>query len=556
MTQLHDPRFISFDGTPITGRVPASMLVMNDVQITPEQHGGVMHAYKLFRDCLTSGIVPYLVQHRTLTDGTAIRMESMQGQDRVMVWPVGRPSEENDQVHLWVLITVDSTSAYVEGSTQTTTTKSKLLKLATRPETVANAKLIYSGETTTMVGNLIASSYHAVGTYVYTWTGIPAHYSGIPIFTETTYTETVSRNGQLYQDFVSPLGASNQFGAVDGVVVFRGVPILHRVTRTREVINLPLPASSSSTYITPDHTFPEMGTDRVPDVTVNETQSWAGTHATDGPTNINLSLRWPGKSGWHEAHHTLGDEIVPTNDAAAHIRYTPYQRYASFSAPIVLSAQGASYSVSAPSGTVENLLIGTKADTSYPATDANHIAPVITLTHQSAKYAPRELARALSFGRNFIVSKLQEESYLEGRSEPTYLRTRDGTLLSKMPAFPSYGISKSEYLASAVTIGVGETPKMKLEVFHYPTGQSQAEITDPQILARVIPTGRVIDFTQHPDISGDADFVLALSQELALGSNVAGARGSFIGASVQSGGGSVQARITVVADHSAEITSL
>ena len=89
MTQLHDPRFISFAGEPITGRTPTTLNVMNGVQMTPEQHGGVMHAYKLFRDCLATGIVPYLVQHWTLSDGTAIRMESLQGRDTVMVWPTG-----------------------------------------------------------------------------------------------------------------------------------------------------------------------------------------------------------------------------------------------------------------------------------------------------------------------------------------------------------------------------------------------------------------------------------------------------------------------------------
>lgn len=89
MTRLHDPPFIEFDGTPVTGRVPPLLRVMEGRQLTPQQYGGVSHAYKLFRNAVGTMVGDYLVQHRVLPDGTRVRMESMQGRDVVYVWPTG-----------------------------------------------------------------------------------------------------------------------------------------------------------------------------------------------------------------------------------------------------------------------------------------------------------------------------------------------------------------------------------------------------------------------------------------------------------------------------------
>lgn len=87
--KLNDPNFIGFDGTPVTGRAPPQLRVEGGRELTQQQFGAVMHAYKLFRDALRVTPSPFLVQNRTFVDGTRVRMESMQDRDIVYVWPVG-----------------------------------------------------------------------------------------------------------------------------------------------------------------------------------------------------------------------------------------------------------------------------------------------------------------------------------------------------------------------------------------------------------------------------------------------------------------------------------
>ena len=88
--KLNDPNTINFDGTPVTGRVPPKLRVDGGGELTQQQAGEVMHAYKLFRDAVKLTVAGYLVQNRTLLDGTRVRMESLQDQDTVYVWPVGK----------------------------------------------------------------------------------------------------------------------------------------------------------------------------------------------------------------------------------------------------------------------------------------------------------------------------------------------------------------------------------------------------------------------------------------------------------------------------------
>lgn len=91
--KLHDPSFISFDGAPITGRIPPTVLIANDLQPDALQRAGIAHAYKLFCDAKRVSIPGYLTQHRTLRDGTRIRMMSNNGVDTVVVWPEGGEEE-------------------------------------------------------------------------------------------------------------------------------------------------------------------------------------------------------------------------------------------------------------------------------------------------------------------------------------------------------------------------------------------------------------------------------------------------------------------------------
>ena len=99
MTLLNNPNFISFDGTPITGRTPTQTIVMSDgerVEMSPQLRAEVAHAYKLFCDAVNVSAIPmgYHVQNRKFNDGSKCRMESNKGIHKVMVWPVGGGEDE------------------------------------------------------------------------------------------------------------------------------------------------------------------------------------------------------------------------------------------------------------------------------------------------------------------------------------------------------------------------------------------------------------------------------------------------------------------------------
>ena len=52
--------FLTFDGTPITGRTPTNIIVYNEhgVELSPQQRAAVEHAYKLFCDAVTGSANP------------------------------------------------------------------------------------------------------------------------------------------------------------------------------------------------------------------------------------------------------------------------------------------------------------------------------------------------------------------------------------------------------------------------------------------------------------------------------------------------------------------
>ena len=84
----------TLSGGPITGQTPPVLRIMNDKPLTPGQMGMVAHHYKLLEYMKKVSVIPYLVQERTLVDGTRIRMVSSYGVDTVMVWPTGGEEEE------------------------------------------------------------------------------------------------------------------------------------------------------------------------------------------------------------------------------------------------------------------------------------------------------------------------------------------------------------------------------------------------------------------------------------------------------------------------------
>lgn len=103
MTQVVNKNFIAFDGTPITGRVPAQVIVYapDGYKVPQELYGAVAHAYKLFCDSYNTSVAPFHVANRTFPDGSRVRMESNQGKDRIFLWPVG--GGENKYLRLYWL---------------------------------------------------------------------------------------------------------------------------------------------------------------------------------------------------------------------------------------------------------------------------------------------------------------------------------------------------------------------------------------------------------------------------------------------------------------------
>ena len=97
---LLNNNFMTFGGESVTGRVPTQMIVYapEGYQLSKMQQGAVSHVYKLFCDAVRVSVAKYHIQNRILPDGTKVRMESNNGVDRVMVWPVGG-GEENKMPH-------------------------------------------------------------------------------------------------------------------------------------------------------------------------------------------------------------------------------------------------------------------------------------------------------------------------------------------------------------------------------------------------------------------------------------------------------------------------
>lgn len=98
---LLNNNFLTFGGEPVTGRVPTQMIVYapEGYQLSEMQQGAVSHVYKLFCDAVRVSVAGYHVQNRLLPDGTKVRMESINGVDKVMVWPVGGGGDDDKMPH-------------------------------------------------------------------------------------------------------------------------------------------------------------------------------------------------------------------------------------------------------------------------------------------------------------------------------------------------------------------------------------------------------------------------------------------------------------------------
>lgn len=94
-----NPFWQTFNGEPITGRVPARMIVHADDPgqvMDARQQVFVANAFRVFCTTVNNSAHPggYHAQHRTGPDGTKIRMESISGAQRVFVRLPGSEEEE------------------------------------------------------------------------------------------------------------------------------------------------------------------------------------------------------------------------------------------------------------------------------------------------------------------------------------------------------------------------------------------------------------------------------------------------------------------------------
>lgn len=88
MSTLRNPVWIGFNGEPITGRMPTRLRVYGQ-PLSKAQMGEVAHAYGLFCTANNLALGQYQSRERKLSDGTRVRMVSINGVDTVQVWPTG-----------------------------------------------------------------------------------------------------------------------------------------------------------------------------------------------------------------------------------------------------------------------------------------------------------------------------------------------------------------------------------------------------------------------------------------------------------------------------------
>lgn len=93
MSLLTTPFWQNLNGDPITGVSPPS-LVMRSGRLTPQRHAEIRQIYMRFSLAKLTAVGDFFVSNQVLSDGTRVRLESMQGRDRVFVWASDAPSDD------------------------------------------------------------------------------------------------------------------------------------------------------------------------------------------------------------------------------------------------------------------------------------------------------------------------------------------------------------------------------------------------------------------------------------------------------------------------------
>ncbi|MBV8250952.1 MAG: hypothetical protein JO200_21220, partial [Comamonas sp.] len=106
MTLLNNPSWIGLDGTPVTGRTPPQLLVLEG-RLTQVQLAAVQSLYQRFCADRAASAVPTFVREYTLSDGSRVRCESRFGIDRALVWPVSPERMPEDRQGIGYTVFVD-----------------------------------------------------------------------------------------------------------------------------------------------------------------------------------------------------------------------------------------------------------------------------------------------------------------------------------------------------------------------------------------------------------------------------------------------------------------
>ena len=109
MSLLTTPFWQNLNGDPLMGVSPPSLLVLSG-RLTPQRHGEIRRIYMQFSMAKLTAVGDYFVFNRVLSDGTRVRIESMQGRDRVFVWASDVQSEDSSWDRGWSFIPANDNS--------------------------------------------------------------------------------------------------------------------------------------------------------------------------------------------------------------------------------------------------------------------------------------------------------------------------------------------------------------------------------------------------------------------------------------------------------------
>lgn len=93
---LHDPSFIRLDGTPVTGRIPARLVINGGGALTGRQQAELEQVYGQFREAVKLSVSDFHTEQIRLSDGTRVHMLSLQDRDVITV----DPEDGGDEVRL------------------------------------------------------------------------------------------------------------------------------------------------------------------------------------------------------------------------------------------------------------------------------------------------------------------------------------------------------------------------------------------------------------------------------------------------------------------------